>query len=1455
MSRFARLLPLVLFLLAFVPEDARAAYAVATIPLGIPATTAGGANTLLSTATVPQPMQFSYTYDATTCASGPAGTVTTTTAPTQGSITSTAASQTIPAGYPCAGKVMQGVQASYAYTATVPNGTGNLTPTGYYFQCNAWGQSGGPFVGFSTNANDCAQIYVSTFCAQNTGLVTNCSASPCYEVPNGNQAAGSPYGYQTCPYSYYEPAWKSTVQAAVNSYRQANFPVSCPGGVATGTTQASCAAAASPAVSNPVATSCSDRVTTQYSSQGLSQSTATNTSSCAKDLGCPTCSNPGRGEPITISNGNVFEAATDYATADKRLQFIRYYNSRQSSASTATSLGRGWRTTYDRAVWLTSPTTAIAERANGQQLNFASIGSAWVGDDDTGLTLTRTGSGWTLTDRDDTTETYTTSAPVAGLAVTSVAPLASISLRNGYTQTLTRTSGQVTSVGDSFGRTLTLTYANGMLTGLKTPDGQSFTYTVTGGYLTGVGYPTSPATSIAYSYTNTLLTGLTDENGKVFSTWAYDSLGRAVSNHMGSGSAGQTTVVYNTDGSRTVTNELGESKTYKFVPFEGGSKMAEIDRAATSTTAAASRTFTYDDSGNLAFQTDWNGNQTGYTYDSRGNLTALEEAVGSSVARSTNFTYSPTFHLPLTITGPWNSSTTFTYDTRGNPLTKTVTGTNKNTSTSRVWTYTWSNYNLASVKGPRTDASELTSFTYDATGALTKIVDPLGHATQITSHKPGGLPLTVVDSNNVTTTYTYDGRLRPLTQSVATSAGAETTTRAYDNAGNLIRLTLPDGSYHAMTYDDAHRLVQVADNTGAYAAYTLDALGDRTAVAEYGPGGAAKVSSHAYTFDALGRLLKSTSPVTNASYVYTYDGNGNRLSATDPLQHATSWAYDALNRPITITDPANNTIAQTWTALDELYTVIDQNGHWTVYYYDDFGDMTSLGSPDMGSQYFTYDLDGRLAGKSDTVGKATNWTYDAAGRVTGVGYPNAPAENTAYTWDQAGHGFGIGRVTGVTDDAGTLSRSYDERGNVLGETRVTGGVTLSTAWAYDAASRVAKVTYPSGWSAAYTRNAVGQVTGVGIKSANGALANAASGVTYTGMAGLPTGLTYGNGVVRTATYDLDYRPVSLVDTGASAVLSLAYGYDNANNVHSLADGVSSGNSQSFLYDSSDRLASASGVYGAYSWTYDKVGNRLSETVGSLTPVTYGYVWGNNQLTGTSGASGGELLVQRREPDERVSGCGRHVVELHVRPGEPSVGGVDAERGAAELRVRLAGPDGDAQRDEHDAARGEPVPVRSGRASAGGAGVWCCAGGLRVSQRAASGGDRAGRRHGDVPARRRARRAAGGYERGEGEGVERDVHAVRLHVRAVGQRAAEPAASGSGGGPERRLVPQRPARLHAGMGPVHGKRPDRPRGRDEHLRLRAGQPVQVGRSERAECNSLAYTVSICYPANVFARWTR
>jgi RHS repeat-associated protein len=694
------------------------------------------------------------------------------------------------------------------------------------------------------------------------------------------------------------------------------------------------------------------------------------------------------------------------------------------------------------------------------------------------------------------------------------------------------------------------------------------------------------------------LTGIVDENSNAYATWTYDQNDRALSSQVGSGAKLINIAYDDVTGNRTVTNALGQTETYSFTVLQAVPKIMEIDRLATATTAAATRTFTYDSNGYLASATDWNGHLTTYVNDSRGEPTTINEAVGTAQARTTTITYLSNYHLPSQIVTP-GLTTNFTYDSSGDLLTKALVDTTATTTPystsgqSRAWTYTWSNSLLASSKSPN---GNTTSFTYDGSGALIKTKNALNQTTQVTTHTPGGWPQVIVDANGVTTTLTYDARLRLLSSAITTGAGILTTSYGYDAAGNLLSITLPDASALTNTYDAAHRLVGTSDLFSNKIAYTLDAFGDRTNTAVSNPA-ATVTRQHSGTFDALGRLLDDVGGVGQTT-AYSYDSNGNRLTIIDPLSRLTQQSFDALNRVTQITDPAMGSTGISYDGHDRPLSVTDPNGNTTSYTYDGFGDVIQEVSPARGTTVYRYDLDGNLIKRTDARGAIADYTYDALDRVTATTYPADTAENVSYTYDQAAGGFGVGRLTSVTDAAGTLSRAYDERGNVLTESRVHGSgasaVTLLTKYTYDAASRIASIAYPSGAVVAYTRDAMGRITAVTEKALGASTSTTVvSSVTYQPF-GPSSGLTYGNGVAESRSFDLDYRLMSVAGTGSTQIQHLAYGYNAANDVLSITDAVTSANSQAFGYDVLDRLTSASGGYGSLGYTYDANGNRLTE---------------------------------------------------------------------------------------------------------------------------------------------------------------------------------------------------------------------------------------------------------------------
>ncbi len=260
-----------------------------------------------------------------------------------------------------------------------------------------------------------------------------------------------------------------------------------------------------------------------------------------KSLGIA-CARPGAascGEPIDLGSGNMFTDVPDYTTVGQNpLAFTRYYNSMANPDTYAASMGQNWRHNYDRYLHVNSY-GVTAERPDGQVINFSSNSGTYTTDSDVDMALANpSGSTWTLTDGDNTVETYTASGGKGTLN--------SIRLRNGYTQAIIYASSQISYVSDSYSRQLGFSYSSaGLLTGITTPDALNFTY----GYvtysstgqsaLTSVSYNTSPVQSQSYLYENAsypfALTGIIDENGNRYATWGYDDSGRATSSQLAGG--------------------------------------------------------------------------------------------------------------------------------------------------------------------------------------------------------------------------------------------------------------------------------------------------------------------------------------------------------------------------------------------------------------------------------------------------------------------------------------------------------------------------------------------------------------------------------------------------------------------------------------------------------------------------------------------------------------------------------------------------------------------------------------------------------------------------------------------------------------------------------------------------------------------------------------------------------
>jgi YD repeat-containing protein len=582
-----------------------------------------------------------------------------------------------------------------------------------------------------------------------------------------------------------------------------------------------------------------------------------------KNIGEP-C--PCVGNPINPAIGNKFQQEVDF-DAGKGLSFVRYFDTARASATDdlAMTLGKGWMHNLGARIINRGYGVAYAVRSDGKRFRFVSNSSVWRSDPDVSDRLQM------LTDASDNLTGWQYRYGKNQIDVFDAdGRMISSGFENGYLKNLTYSdattpfgiapkAGLLIEVRDSFNRTLAFRYdADGRIVTITDPAGQEYQYGYNSlGDLVSVQAPGGAVRQYLYedSAHPHWLTGIVDENGKRFATWAYSN-GRAIlSEHAGG--AERVGVQYGLNRAE-VTDALNKTETYRFQVLEGVRKtksVSEIDRAENAT---------YDANGNIRSYTNFNGHTVNYLYDLSRNLeTSRTEAAGTPEARTITTEWHPTYRLPTRIAEP-RRITTYTYDAKGNLLSKSQQATSDDNGayelsatpvgSARTWEYTYNDFGqVLSANGPRIDVNDTTTYTYDTQGNLTSITDALGRVTTLSNYDAHGQVGRIVDPNGLTTDFTYS----PRGWLTSRKSGDQLSTYDYDGVGQLTKATLPGGSTTDYTYDDAHRLTDIVDSAGNSIHYTLDPMGNRIKEEVKDPQGilARQITRQ---YDSLNRLQQIT---------------------------------------------------------------------------------------------------------------------------------------------------------------------------------------------------------------------------------------------------------------------------------------------------------------------------------------------------------------------------------------------------------------------------------------------------------------------------------------------------------------------------------------------------------------------------------------------------------------------
>ncbi|WP_175537065.1 RHS repeat domain-containing protein [Ralstonia sp. NFACC01] len=400
--------------------------------------------------------------------------------------------------------------------------------------------------------------------------------------------------------------------------------------------------------------------------------------------------------------------------------------------------------------------------------------------------------------------------------------LQSVRERNGRTTQLAYdASKRLTTVTAPSGRALTFAYdASGRVATVTAPDGAVTKYAYNAsGMLTTVTWPDNNIRQYVYENTRfpTALTGVIDEAGVRYTTYAYDDRGRAISSEV-TPASDRYQFQYPSNGQTIVTLPSGTTSTYTFLQQNGVLLPTGVS-APCPTCGSTAQSTSYDSNNNPTSKIGYDGSATSYSYDSLGRETLRVEGAGTANAKTTTTEWDPQQWLVTRVAAP-NKIEVFSYDANGNLLSYTLTPTNDANGEQGFsapasgaikrtdWTY--DNGGLALTATERTDgvATGTWTFTYDGNGNLQTLTNPDGKTGRITLYDAAGRVLEATDVNGIAIKLSYNSR----GWVTAYDYGEQHIRYEYDAIGQRTAMVGPQNLVMRYVYDAAHRLTQILDN-------------------------------------------------------------------------------------------------------------------------------------------------------------------------------------------------------------------------------------------------------------------------------------------------------------------------------------------------------------------------------------------------------------------------------------------------------------------------------------------------------------------------------------------------------------------------------------------------------------------------------------------------------------------
>jgi RHS repeat-associated protein len=775
-------------------------------------------------------------------------------------------------------------------------------------------------------------------------------------------------------------------------------------------------------------------------------------------------------------------------------------------------------------------------------------------------------------------------SPSGGLSLLSAVPGGYELLRHDHSTYRYDSTGQkLVWMRDRNGRGLSFTYVGSELDRITDSAGRIVDLDYVGGRLTKVTLPDGRYVAYGYSPSG-LLESVRDARG--FTTlYGYDGAGRLAS-------------ITDQRTNRILLNTYDSASGRVSEQLDANDKLTR---------------FAWDDATQTSTMTDARNKQWKDVYAGR----LLKERL-NPLQEKTQFEYDLDLNVRK-VTDPRGNVTTMEYDARHNLRKRTAAAP---FSYVEEWAYTTQN-DVDTYKDGRL---QVTDYDYTA-GNLTSVKEPdpdgpgpLGNPTWAYGRDPAGTGLlkSIRDPLGKTTAFDHypDGNVRTITTQLG-----HITTLCYDGSGRLIGRVDPRGTQNCDPANN-HRW--------------------------------------SYEYNENDQLRKVTDPLGNTTQL-AYDPAGNLETRTDARTNLTRWTYEKANRLDTVTvpdpDPSDGVPAPVaryeYDAVGNLSKVIDAKlpaGRQTLYEYDDANRLRMTTAPLNRIWTYGYDPNGNLETVVDANGNFTTgdpndgktiYGYDELNRLRSITYSDATPDVT-FAYDANDN------RKQMADGSGTETYDYDFLNRL---TTVTRGSSVFS-YAYDLLNLTGR-TYPGGTSTTYLYDDDERLR----RATSGSLQ---TNYTYDAAANLQTTtLPAANGYLETRDYDRAGRLTLVEHTKGPSILSkFVIDPDPVGNPRSVVrTGTSLTQTQTYQYDNLDRLKGVcfqagsppcpAGADPYIRWTYDEVGNRLTETRTGNVTTSYAYN-DADELTQTSSSAGTTAFLYDKNGNQTQKGSRLFTYDLANR---------------------------------------------------------------------------------------------------------------------------------------------------------------------------------------------------------------